>query len=557
MSTNNSLKDVAQKSNVDLSLLLSGCLIAFIVFACLLIYAITVLVKSKKASDEGLLIIKINTKQKWAMRLTPISLSSCLTFDTGADTMLPNKFYKINWFLSHFDSVTRVELENILQKMPDSKRYSVKGYLNHELTKNTINNLTLKNFGIKIDEIPLRIKISGDSDNNYYVSISWRILKEVDTKTALNLNICNIEQLIGLNQNNLISFALIPNINLFQKGPSKLQWIKICNLLKIRASKTELIHYEGVLYFVNAKTNSHSFDRRAKKFNKVVASIVKDLKFNGLVDYAAVVASKKINNNKELENFIYKAKFLLHNQMNTDRDKSYLSWNIDDSRDQELEEFKVKIKDYESKISTASFIKEVSQVLNVSNNKKTSLQVIYGKMAGVNNDDINFYNKFLYYSMLYTFSANKYLIDASETGTSLLLHTTDLVLSENLDKLARAYTLFILHPHSNSFDLNIIDNILKKIPKKTMKIGLYIEEITPKLLNYIETGTIHNFVISSSLSQKFATNIETYLKLLNLTKTTAQIENTRVLWENLPENTQQYHKDKLKIKYSYVNKYIS
>lgn len=516
------------------------CLLILLFLSCLIIWK-----KTQIINNNGFLLFKINTQDKWVVKIDSIKHLSISSFDSGSYAMIQNKFYKISYFLKHFSIDTANKIQNILN-LDNNYAQIFQGNLNPDISKS----IGLNNY-LNFKKIPVSLNISTKNNNIVYLSLSWKINTQVEN-VQNKLKIININELIAFNNNYIGVISLMPNLEHENNSINKV-FYNISKTFNIDIKNTKYIFHDNVYYLIQNFNSKHKLKKFVNQKLKIVKYLNKNNFINPHVLNSILVSSKTIYSQKELIDFHWKCKYLLHNSQKLKI--NFLDLQKNSIQQNKLNDYKIQFNYFIDKIETNSFIRESSTINILNSNNKINRQIILGKIAGMEQIDIDSFNNISSLSIKYLQNLNQYLIDSTPNNMPIMLHTTDYILYKNIENWKNKNILFIIKPQFNKFNFNLIKQILMN-NNENNKIGLYITEINPKIKSFIEQGLINSFVISSKLSKNITKDTEIYLKLYDLMQTISQLKKYKVFWENLPDNIESYYLKKLNIKLTYKNNYI-
>ncbi|BBG40908.1 hypothetical protein MCAL106L_0478 [Mycoplasmopsis californica] len=556
-SPNSNSNEIKQAIFID-----SFAVITFILFAIFLafclIFASFIALRHKKTAYHGMSIFKINVKEKWAIRVSPIKLSFYHSIDHGKHALSENKFYHIEEFLSYFDNNSASEIRNVLQSNVTNKRFRFLATLNRKHTNTSIQSFLNHLINLEVDNSPLNVRIIGkNSDDSFYITINWRNNFH-DSKIFANKIECHdINEIIEFRKFKYLGvIAIKTRVKNIGKHVSDNEIKQVYEILNLNKNKWKYIHENEIIYLINPFIkNNLALKTIMKKLHKKVIEITPLLPFNDLVKKIVFSYTKPANNQSDIEYIQTLAKYLLVNDDITFGQKHSSHDHIGSLDKAKLDLFKVKLVDFESKIHASSFIKNDAVVSELSQ-KPTNMSVALAKVAGINQDDINKF-KFLHqYNLELDEALVKYHLDSIQTDKELFIHTTDLCLFKNVDTFSKYSANYILHTYDNENDFDIIQKLLQIIETQKAKIGLYITDISTRLIQFLHSNKIDKFIISSKLASQITTNTDVFLQILHFSQFLRKNSNATILWENVPEKINSYYAKKLNIKYTYKNQYL-
>ncbi|WP_260359872.1 MHO_4530 family protein [Mycoplasma sp. HS2188] len=535
---------------IDSKILFISLFIFIFVMAIVAISLYYIFAKNKKNNNRGFVIFKYHIKNRSLIRITSVQKNSGLSFDYGNDVILKNKFYKINTLYFHLSESVVSQINKILvEQQPD-----VNLTLNSLLKKSTQNN----NHDKKKINSCIKLVRYGNSDE-FIITIHWKKSELKPISRKQNNYVANVQELLRDNKTKLISFVAINPQRTVNEPQNNTIWDKLLKLFGIRSREVKFLFWEGILFLVFDSIKSPSKLKTIEKFIlKRINKLSDNLEFNSLAKTATLVSGLWPQDLKNLTDYLMQSKYaLLKSTKQNLIVNTFLTPNQNTIDTDKFNEFIVKNTDFEQKIDIGSFVKEYTPILDVSEKNSTeNYSVSLAKIAGINFDDVDFLNQIDFIKNKYDLASLKYQIDTSENTVNLLIITSDSVLLNDFEKFARPNTLFILRHQSFDFNFNDIEAILEQVAQyENINIGLYVDHINSKLKEYITQDKIKHYVISAKLTEKILNDTETFLKLVDFTKTIKNFDNVNIYWENLPKDIDHYYIEKLGIEYIYNNKY--
>lgn len=180
--------------------------------------------------------------------------------------------------------------------------------------------------------------------------------------------------------------------------------------------------------------------------------------------------------------------------------------------------------------------------------------IVLGKVAGIDSDDLNLILNFDYYKSEFFHKINLFQYSSlDDKSKKILLHTTEYNLWKYNSEYNLDNVLFIIRPHAKYLDISLLNETLITNPK--LNIGIYVNEITPKLIEFILRSKIKYFVIASNLTQNINEKTEKFIHLFNFVSNISKKNKPIIIWENLPKNINNEQIERLNINYNYNNQY--
>ncbi|WP_029608827.1 MHO_4530 family protein [Mycoplasma simbae] len=516
-----------------------------------------ILTKNKRANHKGIAVFKINAKHKWVMRSSSSSLSKTMRFDLGKQALTQQKFYTIEEFLSYFDDSTASEIDNIIKSSVVKKRFSFSGVLKHSHKHLFKHEITNKVIGFNPSAVDIKITITGKNyDESFYVMVKW-INKNVSIRKKSKITTFSSINELNFNKNSKFT-ALIcvqPHASYTATQNNEEYLNDLFSFFDLDPKKWIAIHEKGLIYLINSNIySSCGLKFRLLKLKRTYKRIEGVVNIVGLVQSLGIgyLDTKSIiNNPSSLKHFgIYLIANKLNNSLIMGKD---VQTNLDKTKE-DLEEFSVKLVDFEDKIHAGNYIKDIAPVYE-NGQKIDSMFVSLAKLPGINLDDVTTFLKLKQYEHDFELSLAKFHLNSSVLGYENIINIGENTFLNNVELLNKQYTTYILRP-SIQHNFQNIEKIFDLKTDLKCKLGLYINYLDIDVLHTITRFDIDKFIISASLSQKIVSNVDTFLKLVNFVAFVKQNPNAIVIWENLPQQLNSYYFDKLNIKYTYKNRYF-
>ncbi|ENY70017.1 Hypothetical protein, perdicted transmembrane protein [Mycoplasmopsis bovigenitalium 51080] len=525
----------------EIILLVAVLFILFLSFS-LLISGIIMHVISLK-SNRFIAVFKLDSKEKWVMKVSEDNLSSSLSLNFSTQKVSKNKFYKINDFLSLFDKKTASDIQKIIEENKFQKRYSLTGALNPSKKEKLIRSLL---FIKKIKKDKLFIRIYGkNDDNSFYISLSaYEQIKKKSQNYDILTDANAILKTTAKNSFQSIVFPLkLTNVSPMSESSQIDKFIQILNLDQTKWIK---LKYGALMFLIYKEAFSgFSINKIKEKISNYNNSFEKALQFSPVI----FVTSTYPNS---LENFNKIYHFSL-NKLSNSNEQSHFIINVD-NLDIEQQNFSIKIEDFNKKIKSSSFINEFSQIKKLKNDSlPSSSSIVLGKVAGIDSDDLNLVLNFDFYKSEFFHKINLFQYSLDNKSKKILLHTTEYNLWKYNSEYNLDNVLFIIRPHAKYLDIALLNKVLITNPK--LNIGIYVNEITPKLIEFILRSKIKYFVIASNLTQNINEETDKFIHLFNFVSNISKKNKPIIIWENLPKNINNEQIERLNINYNYNNQY--
>lgn len=523
-------------------LLVAILFIIFLSFALLISGVIMHAISLK--SNRFIAVFKLDSKEKWVMKVSEDDLSSSLSLNFSTQKVSKNKFYKINDFLSLFDKKTASDIQKIIEENTYQKRYSLTGTLNPSKKEKLIRSLL---FIKKLKKEKLFIRIYGkNDDNSFYISLS--AYEEIKKRPQNYDILTDVSAILETNAKNSFQSIVFPlkftNVSTTSESSQIDKFIKILNLDQTKWIKLKY----GALIFLICKEviSSFSINIIKEKISNYNNSFEKALQFSPVIFVSSTYPNSLDNFNKIYHFSLNKLANLGH--------QSHFMVNID-NLDIEQQNFSIKIEDFNKKIKSASFINEFSHIKKLkSDGSSSSSSIVLGKVAGIDSDDLNLILNFDYYKSEFFHKINLFQYSSlDDKSKKILLHTTEYNLWKYNSEYNLDNVLFIIRPHAKYLDISLLNEILITNPK--LNIGIYVNEITPKLIEFILRSKIKYFVIASNLTQNINEKTEKFIHLFNFVSNISKKNKPIIIWENLPKNINNEQIERLNINYNYNNQY--
>lgn len=515
--------------------------ILFLSFSLLISGSIMHIISLK--SNRFIAVFKLDSNEKWVMKVSEDNLSSSLSLNFSTQKVSKNKFYKINDFLSLFDKKTASEIEKIIENNTFHKRYSLSGTLNLSKKEKLIRSLF---FIKKLKKDKLFIRIYGkNEDNSFYISLKPY---EERKKKSLSYDILtDVAPIIEANAKNSFHSIVFPlKLTNVSTTSDSSQIEKIIKILNLDQSKWIKLRYGALMFLIyKEKISSFSINKIKNKISNYNNSFEKALQFSPVIFLSSTYPNSLENFNK-----IY---YFSLNKLSKPTQQSCFLINID-NLDIEQQNFSIKIEDFKNKIKSSSFINEFSHIKKLKNDSSSSSSsIVLGKVAGIDSDDLNLILNFDFYKSEFFHKINLFQYSLDDKSKKILLHTTEY----NLWKYNKEYdfdnVLFIIRPQAKYLDIDLLNDVLITNPK--LNFGIYVNEITPKLIEFILRSKIKYFVIASNLTENINEKTEKFVHLFNFVSNISKKTKPIIIWENLPKNINKEQIERLNINYNYNNQY--
>lgn len=512
-------------------------------------------VKTKNYTDNsGLIVVNIDWKNKKIIRETNNFLSKNLPWDIGKNKLKKNIFTNVENFLN---VINEKHKENIVKYFnnPTKNRYNIN--FNFVESLEILKNLKKINSDFNLKNFSLLLKIYKISDNNFWCTIhyhnnilnnkNYELNKLEDIKDLKNLNSRFFSSLVVNINENILDIENNYELNQI--------YFNILSFLKISSRKVILTKYENILLIIFNRNTLLSLKETSRKLIKKLNHLNSKFIFNEYIESVSIIEENKFFNNNDVNNFISKICFLNANLSNSLTNKNYFYWGINDYEfKKEFDEFNIKIDEFEKRNKNEDFISEIIpiNIINKSNKHISNLKLLKIHLNSFNKNDFNFFKNVPYLKNRYEYSWVKYLLQNINKNDVTLIKSSNLDFSkfefDNTSNLT-----FLIANVEKDFNIKKIYKIINELSKNEIGIGLYLNEISNRMINFIKTTKLFNLImIGNNLSKNLTSNSETYLRLLNLRNGISK--NIEIIYENLPNNIDPYIIEKLDIKYTVNNK---
>lgn len=519
------------------------------IFTHLLIFWIMVFLKRKKSkSNYGLLVLNIDWKDKKMVRESDDCFSQFLPLDLGKNKIKKNIYTSVDSFLNLLEVNTKENVINYFNN-PSSHRYNC----NFRFAKNHNNNENYKNPWHNREYL---LKIFHKGDNNFWCTIKYshntKILKK-DVYRELN----NPQDLKNLPYKYYYAYCINISSLLYTETFSMREiYLNIYKFLNINPKHTYLLIDEGIAYIILGVNSLYLMRKKTKIAYKNLLEPTKKLEFNKFINSYSILEWNKINNNDEVTKVLNKARFLNYHLWNKFPKNKYGYWALDDfSLKNEFDKFFVTLEEFETKNKNKDFIKEIVPVNYVGNNETKDLKINVAKIYinGFSVEKFKFFLNIPWYVTKYQNLWNDYLLEnnSNSSDARFLIHNYHLNI-ETLTLYEATNVSFIISEFKNNFDYKLLFKLKLKLDSEKSDLGLYVEKVTPELLNFVKYLKTNNiFVISQKITQNLDINSESYLEMINLKNSIN--EKSIIIYEGLPEKIDNIIKQELEINYVIEN----
>ncbi|KUH47329.1 MHO_4530 family protein [Mycoplasmopsis meleagridis] len=487
----------------------------FVIFALILALLVTLVALFfffKKFHSRGLIIYKINNIQKTVIRSSSKKISGIKHYDFNKNNSLNNnEYYDIEKFFNLFDVDTKEKISKYLNLL--SKNELKIKYLHKEKNKtyscelNIFPNEEEKNYWA----ILYWKKNFKNTLNSYVISENYNQLSDNNFWFLINLQVNELTYIQGINEN-LITALL----NIFKLEEKTLKFFYIEGILTIAKkfkNMNEVNKFKNN-FFLTFKKNSHLF---------IIKKYFKDFGF-------------QIVNNSERSNTLIANKIKFYASNKTNNFNSYIE-------DLEFNKFNEALDIFTKKLEYLDFIEQKNYLYDHLKEKNIE-KFITLNINGIEQEQFKQIKNINFYKNLENNIFNKYIVENNSEKISLVLTQYNALNNWNL--FSKHNGKIYIDSLDDNLDLNVIEKILLN-DQNNHEIGLFVKNITPDLIKFIQVKKIKNIVLTSQLTNKIDDFNETYLKIKNLEMQLGN--NVKIIYLNLSDEINIKYFNKLNIRY--------
>lgn len=537
--------------------------IVLIALFLLVVLIATILIYKNRAvrlfNTNGLLVFKIDANKKSVMRLSSELSVGSLCLNDPRRGIKTHETIDLSTFLNFFEDKARPIIENYINEKNKTKRLNIFSKLAVEYSPDNETFLLFKKANINIQNKNFLVKFyPSPQDHSFYCTILWNEhAKDIQKHSFAYIK--NNDDLLKMNNIYYLSYVMTINQHYCSSSLSNGDIDKIVRYLKI-SNRTGWIYFkEGILQIIFGTNSLWKLEKMQKKAESEIIKIGNLIKINPYFSSLAAVSFSTFENEKDINLYHKKIKFLLYNLDNEKDGIKYKTWFLNDkSKEEEFTEFDYKTVEFENKNSRSDFIKETYYVYNYADKIATKTKIIKSRITGFNKTDMDFYKNISWYNILYTNLWNNYLIKSeTKEDETVILETNDISLKQFIrDNKSKNNIVLLMKPTNKGYNYKIVTQSYLEMQKNNIEnihFGFYIDSFDQKLFNYIKNGRVTHFIIGKNICNNINENSENFLKLHVLINRIKTIKNSKVIFENISKDLESFYIDKLNIEYYYTN----
>ncbi|UUD34736.1 hypothetical protein NPA07_02840 [Mycoplasmopsis caviae] len=524
--------------------------VACIILASIFIVIFVYLNYIKRVKTNGLAIFKLDFNQRKIIRLSQKNISGSLNFDSKKQGLSPNQYVDFDTFLSYFDDESKNNLiEYLSNNSGNDRRFNIyckmssKGFKNHQDFSG------LKLLNIKMTNEKILLKFFPIANNEYYITIHWNAKPRRNASSVFQFVKKPEELFNALNKGKyILAYALGINEFLYNNIINKSDIEDILKIFKLNNMFGYYYVKNGLILLIFEANSKFSLNYYTKKAHKRLKFIHERKIINPFFNSFSFISSNSFKDINDVDELVTKAKYLIQHLNNKRKFEKYSTWLIDDlTHDKHYQEFKTLMLDYEKKNELQQYIKESIPIILYKDNRESKVSILKNRIVGYSDQDAEFFNNVSWNRLIYTSRWNKYLMENCEEDENIILITNEYDLV-NLNNYNRPKTTLLIKSLQNGFNYSLINNAFNNL-NEGVNLGLYIEKINDRLINYVNIGNIKVFVISEKICKDIEKDQILYIKLLNFVKTISTIKNHVIIYQNLPSDLDQLMVEKLNVQY--------
>ncbi|WP_406616030.1 MHO_4530 family protein [Mycoplasmopsis hyopharyngis] len=499
-------------------------------------------------NNSGLVTFHIDWKNKKIVKETENYLSKNLPWDQGKNLFKHNVYRHVDDFLKTIAEEYRKRIIEYFEN-PNNDRFNISFKFDKSIEWKKINKKNNENFDVS--NCAFLLKVYKNKDDTFYCTIHYHYNKSENRKYDINklqkpLDIKNLSSKYFLAY--CINFK--PDMSVKKDFEINDIFMDVYALLGIDYKKTFTLLTDNIMFIIYGFNSYFSLKYKAKNLLTKMRQNIKKLPLNYNVESFSLLEWNKALNEKDIQLIISKAKFLLFNNMQNLNNNKYYYWGLDDySLQNEFNEFTLNIDNFEKRNDIQDYVLEYIPINIIEDNTQsnTKLKLLDLHINGISKNTFDFFKKISFYKYKYESNWVKYLIQNSKKDEVALIKINDLKI-DFLRSNSKKNLYFLVNYPDENYNFNNIFDMTNELLKIKNGLGLYVNNITNELINFVKSVEVINLiVISSNIVKNLQTNSSTYLKLLNLKKSLP--EESKIIYEMSNNKIDEYIAKKLEIKY--------